>query len=100
MGDEIGTGADDRGECVDWEEGTGTGISEPEIIVMGVTVGTGTRDLEIDVNGVTVPLVLIKDNAEDAIEAMELERDVGELRATVALVFPKDMEGIIEAVEL
>ena len=100
MGDEIGTEADNTGECVDWEEGTGTGTSEPETIVMGVTVGTGTRDPEIDVIGVTVPLVLIKDDAEDAIEAMELKRDVGELRIIVALVFPKDIEDIIEAVEL
>lgn len=67
---------------------------------MGVSVSTGTRDLEIDVIGVTVPLVLIINDAEDAIEAMELERDVGELRAIVALVFPKDIEGVIEAVEL
>ena len=70
---------------------------------MGVTLDTGTRDLEIDVIGVTVPLVLIKDDAddaEDAIEAMELEREVGELRAIVALVFPKAIEGVIEAVEL
>ena len=100
MGDEIGTEADNTGECVDWEEGIGTGTSEPETIVMGVTVGTGTRDPEIDVIGVTVPLVLIKDDAEDAIEAMELKRDVGELRIIVALVFPKDIEGVIEAVEL
>lgn len=67
---------------------------------MGVSVSTGTRDLEIDVIGVTVPLVLIINNAEDAIKAIELERDVGELRAIVALVFPKDIEGVIEAVEL